>query len=220
MPLTRGTRIGVYEILQALGAGGMGEVYRARDTRLDRVVALKVLLPDRVPDDDARRRFAQEARAASSLNHPNIVTVFDVGSDSGIEYIAMELVPGVSLEHRIPRTGMSVRDLLAVAIPVAGALAKAHAAGLVHRDLKPGNVMVTPDGVVKVLDFGLAKATQPADAAGAASMATLATQTARGVVLGTSAYMSPEQAEAKTVDARSDIFSFGVMLYEMATGRR
>jgi len=212
-----GSRLGAYEVLAKLGEGGMGEVYRARDTRLDREVALKTLLPGRGLDDDARRRFAQEARAASSLNHPNIVTVFDVGSDRGIEFIAMELVPGQSLDQRIPRAGMNVRDLLAVAIPIAGALAKAHTAGLVHRDLKPGNVMVTPDGVVKVLDFGLAKATGPADPTVAASMAT---QTARGVVLGTSAYMSPEQAEAKNVDARSDIFSFGVTLYEMAAGKR
>src|SRR5262249_25168698 len=168
-------------------------------------------------DNEARRRFTQEARLASSLNHPNIVTVFDAGSDSGVEFIAMELVPGQPLDQRIPRGGLSVRELLQVAIPIADALAKAHAAGLVHRDLKPANVMITPEGIVKILDFGLAKLTLQADPHGVAA---IATQTARGVVLGTTAYMSPEQAEARPVDARSDVFSFGVMLYEMAAGQR
>src|SRR5262249_60063753 len=154
MTLAPGTWVGPYEVAAQIGAGGMGEVYRARDSRLDRLVALKILTSDRGLDEEARRRFAQEARLASSLNHPNIVTVFDVGKDHDIEFIAMELVSGQPLDQRIPPAGLSVRDLLHVAIPITAALAKAHSAGLVHRDLKPANVMITAEGIVKVLDFG------------------------------------------------------------------
>jgi len=212
MPITK---LGPYEVLGPLGAGGMGEVHRARDTRLDRLVALKILPADRSFDDEARRRLFQEARSASSLNHPNIVTIYDVGSEGGVDYIAMELITGQSLDQMIPRGGFSLRDLLRLANPIADALTKAHAAGLVHRDLKPANIMTTADGLVKVLDFGLAKATSSSDMA-----ETRVNDTAQGVVLGTASYMSPEQAEGKPVDTRSDIFSFGVMLYEMATGDR
>jgi len=219
-----GTRLGPYEIQERLGAGGMGVVYKARDTRLDRFVALKVLLPDKVGDPERKRRFIQEAKSASALNHPNIVVIYDIGNDAGVDYMAMELVPGKPLDQLIPRNGMRINDLLRSATQVADALAKAHAAQIVHRDLKPANVMVTPDGLVKVLDFGLAKLIQPeqrqGDETATAQTATMGAHTEDGTVLGTTAYMSPEQAEARPIDGRSDVFSFGAMLYEMATGQR
>jgi eukaryotic-like serine/threonine-protein kinase len=221
--MTPGTRLGPYEIVDRLGAGGMGVVYKARDTRLDRLVALKVLLPDKVGDPERKRRFIQEAKSASALNHPNIVVIYDIGEEGGVEYMAMELIPGKPLDQMIPRNGMRFNDLLRSAAQVADALAKAHAAGIVHRDLKPANVMVTPEGLVKVLDFGLAKLIQPADRDGASrddETATMGAHTEDGTVLGTTAYMSPEQAEARQIDGRSDVFSFGAMLYEMATGQR
>ena len=214
-----GSRLGPYEILERLGAGGMGVVYKARDSRLDRLVALKILSADKVGDPERKRRFIQEAKAASALNHPNIVVIYDIGADNGIDYMAMELVPGKPLDQLIPRGGMRISDILRYTAQVAAALATAHAAGIVHRDLKPANVMVTPDGAVKVLDFGLAKLIQPAERAGDET-ATIGAHTEDGTVLGTASYMSPEQAEAKPVDGRSDIFSFGAMFYEMATGQR
>jgi eukaryotic-like serine/threonine-protein kinase len=221
MPLQPGDKLGPYEILASLGSGGMGEVYRARDTRLNRAVALKIIPLSRTGDPERRRRFLQEAKTASSLNHPNIVTIYDIGSDQGVDYLAMELVPGKPLDQLIPRGGFTLQELLRYAIQIADALAKAHAAGITHRDLKPANVMVTPEGVVKVLDFGLAKLQSPSTT----STETIATETIgvvteEGTVIGTAAYMSPEQAEGKPLDPRSDIFSFGAMLYEMATGRR
>jgi len=222
-----GSRLGPYEILERLGAGGMGVVYKARDTRLDRLVALKILTPDKVGDPERKRRFIQEAKAASALNHPNIVVIYDIGNDGGVDYMAMELVPGKPLDQLIPRNGMRLNDLLRAATQVADALAKAHAAQIVHRDLKPANVMVTPDGLVKVLDFGLAKLIQPDrepahqdDETATMATHTMAAHTEDGTVLGTTAYMSPEQAEARAVDGRSDVFSFGAMLYEMASGQR
>ena len=155
-----GQQVGAYQILSLLGAGGMGVVYRARDTRLNRSVAIKVLPADRVSDPERKRRFIQEARAASALNHPNIITLHDIGSESGIDFIVMEYVSGKTLDQRIPRKGMRLNEALKLAIQITDALAKAHSAGIIHRDLKPTNVMVTDDGLVKVLDFGLAKLTE------------------------------------------------------------
>jgi serine/threonine protein kinase/Tol biopolymer transport system component len=220
--LSPGARIGTFEVLAPLGAGGMGEVYRARDTRLSREVALKVLPGDRLSDPTRRARFVQEAKAASALNHPHIVTIHEIESADGIDFIVMELVPGKTLDAVIPKSGMRLGEALRIAIPIADALAAAHAKGIVHRDLKPGNVMVTPDGVVKVLDFGLAKLMQDEEPSGedATTLAARAKISHPGTALGTPAYMSPEQATGATVDARSDIFSFGVVLYEMVTGRR
>ncbi len=223
MPLEPGTLVGPYKIVVLIGTGGMGEVYQARDTRLGREVALKVLPPERVAEPERRQRFLQEAQAASILNHPNIVAIYDIGSQDGFDFIAMEFVDGQTLDHLIPKGGMRVEQALRIAVPVADALARAHAAGIVHRDLKPGNVMVARDGPVKLVDFGLAKlglrlgsgdddSTRTALSSGA--------HTVEGRILGTVSYMSPEQAEGKKVDARSDIFSFGTLLYEMLTGER
>jgi Tol biopolymer transport system component/predicted Ser/Thr protein kinase len=203
-----------YEILEKLGEGGMGVVYKARDTHLERFVAIKVLPPERVADPERKRRFVQEAKAASALNHPNIITIYDISSDQGVDFIAMEYVPGKTLDELIPRRGMRLNDAFKCAIQIADALARAHAVGIVHRDLKPGNVMVDEHGLVKVLDFGLAKLAEPVGGEEAP------TQTEEGAIVGTVAYMSPEQAQGKPVDARSDIFSFGSLLYEMVTGRR
>ena len=219
MTVAPGSRMGPYEIIAPLGAGGMGEVYKARDTRLDRVVAIKVLPPEKTGDAISRLRFIQEAKAASALNHPNIVTVYDVGSEDGVDYIVMEFVDGKTMDQLIPRGGMRVGEILGYATQAADALAKAHLAGIVHRDLKPSNIMISRDGPVKVLDFGLAKfsqSTQPEDDA----TQTLKALTGEGIVVGTVYYMSPEQAEGKPVDTRSDIFSFGAILFEMATGHR
>jgi eukaryotic-like serine/threonine-protein kinase len=219
--LLPGTRLGPYEVLAALGAGGMGEVYRARDSRLGREVAIKVLPAERLADEDRRQRFVQEARAASALNHPNIVTIYEIESAEGFDFIVMEYVPGHTLDDLIAKQRMSLGELLRIAIPLADALAAAHAAGIVHRDLKPANVMVTPQGVVKVLDFGLAKLLHE-DAAGP-EQARADAETIRilpGAVAGTPGYMSPEQAVGGPVDPRSDVFSLGTLLYEMATSRR
>ncbi len=222
MPLANGARLGPYEVLAPLGSGGMGEVYRARDTRLGREVAVKVLPAERMADEHRRARFVQEARAASALNHPHIVTVHDIASAEGTDFIVMELVPGKTLDALIPRHGMRLGEVLRIAIPLADALAAAHGAGIVHRDLKPANVMVTPEGVVKVLDFGLAKLTQAEEGAreDATTLDARAKLSDPGTVAGTPAYMSPEQASGGKVDARSDVFAFGAVLYEMVTGRR
>ena len=212
--LAAGRCISNYRVISKLGAGGMGEVYLAEDTRLGRRVALKVL-PRELAGDPARKaRLIHEARAASALNHPNIVTLYDIGSEGGIDFLVMEYVAGKPLAELIPRQGMPVKEALRCAVQIADALANAHAAGIVHRDLKPGNVMVAAEGLVKVLDFGLAKF------AGAPGEETPTRLTTEGALLGTLGYMSPEQAEGKPVDARSDIFSFGALLYEMVTGRR
>jgi len=220
--LAPGARIGTFEILAPLGAGGMGEVYRARDTRLGREVAIKVLPGERLSDPTRRARFVQEAKAASALNHPHIVTIHEIESADGIDFIVMEVVPGTTLDARIPKSGMRLSEALRVAIPIADALGAAHAKGIVHRDLKPSNVMVTPDGIVKVLDFGLAKLTESDEGSSedATTLEGRAGLSQAGVAAGTPAYMSPEQAAGGAVDARSDIFSFGTVLYEMVTGRR
>lgn len=198
----------------------MGAIYRALDTRLERTVALKVLRPETLDDPDRKRRFAREARAASALNHPNIVTIYDIDSDGGVDFIAMEHVEGESLQRRIAEPRVPLDEVLRYARGIAEALAAAHAAGIVHRDVKPANVMVTRSGQVKVLDFGLAKVAGPSAPDGETSTRSLSLQTQEGVVLGTVAYMSPEQAEGRAVDARSDVFSFGVLLFEMLCGRR
>ncbi len=214
-----------YRIEAKLGAGGMGVVYKAVDSRLGRTAAIKVL-SNVALSPERERRFAQEAKAASSLNHPNIVTIYDIDTQEvdgkPLQYIAMEYVAGDTLDHLIGRKGLRIRDVLKYAVQMADALAAAHAVGIVHRDLKPANVIVTPQGLVKILDFGLAKLTEPAEPDAYAE--TLHGQgsplTEEGTILGTVAYMSPEQAEGKKVDARSDVFSFGAVLYEMATGQR
>ncbi|MEO8370533.1 MAG: protein kinase [Candidatus Solibacter sp.] len=207
-----GRSIAHFEIVGRLGEGGMGAVYKARDRHLDRDVALKVLLPETLSRPDLRRRFVQEAKAASALNHPNIIHVYDVDEAGGELFIAMEYVAGRTLDQEISHRGLPLRQALGYAVPIASALAKAHASGIVHRDLKPTNIMITEEHTVKVLDFGLAKLTEdrPEDLTG----------TREGTVLGTAAYMSPEQAEGRPVDPRSDIFSFGAVLYEMVTGER
>jgi Tol biopolymer transport system component/tRNA A-37 threonylcarbamoyl transferase component Bud32 len=215
-----GQTIGHYEILEKLGQGGMGVVYKARDTQLDRFVALKILLPDKVANPERKLRFVQEAKAASALNHPNIVTIHEIGSEDGADFIVMEFIAGRTLDRVIPRGGLKLAELLNYAIPIADALARAHAAGIVHRDLKPGNIIVGEDGVTKLLDFGLAKLSTLHDASDAELTRPEAPETEEGSLLGTVSYMSPEQAEARKVDARSDIFSFGAVLYEMATGQR
>jgi eukaryotic-like serine/threonine-protein kinase len=222
MPLSPGSHLGPYEVLALIGAGGMGEVYRARDPRLGRDVAIKVLPHDRVADESRRQRFIQEAKAASALNHPHIITIHEIESADGRDFIVMELVRGKSLDALIPRHGMRLGEVLRIAIPVADALAAAHARGIVHRDLKPANVMVGSDGAVKVLDFGLAKLTATGSAPDEDTQTTVAAEglSAPGTIAGTAAYMSPEQASGGEVDSRSDIFSFGTMLYEMGTGAR
>jgi len=199
----------------------MGEVYRARDPRLGRDVAIKVLPADRLADPTRRARFEQEARAVAAFSHPHIVTIYEIESSEGRDFIVMELVHGKTLDALIPHAGMRLGETLRIAIPLADALAAAHAAGIVHRDLKPGNVMVTPEGVAKILDFGLAKLIH-SDNSGEddTTLDARARLSRPGTVAGTPAYMSPEQATGGAVDARSDVFSFGALLYEMVTGRR
>ena len=220
MTLVAGSRLGPYEILAPLGAGGMGEVYRARDARLGREVALKVLPAELSEDRDRLSRFEQEARSASALNHPNIVTVHDIGRSDSTSYIAMELVDGRTLRELSAAGALPVRRVLAIVCQIADGLAKAHAAGIVHRDLKPENVMVSKDGFVKILDFGLAKLVEP-ESGQVSVMPTLAKpETHPGVVMGTVGYMSPEQASGEPLDFRSDQFSLGSILYEIATGQK
>jgi eukaryotic-like serine/threonine-protein kinase len=220
MALAPGTRLGHYEILDTLGAGGMGEVYRALDATLGRQVALKILPPDLAHDPMRIDRFRREARTVAALSHPHIVTIHSVEHDpaAGVHFLTMELVEGVSLDRQLPAEGLPAAKLLDLAWALADALVAAHDRGIVHRDLKPGNVMVTADGRVKVLDFGLAKSGDPAGRTGA-DAETIA-RTVAGTVLGTVPYMSPEQVEGRTVDARSDLFSLGVLLHEAATGAR
>ncbi len=220
MNLTPGTRLGPYEIVAPLGAGGMGDVYRARDTRLGREVAIKILSPDRALTDDRRQRFLQEARAVSSLNHPHIVTLHDIGQHEGQDYLVMEYVAGRTLDQVIGHRGLPAGEALRFAIPLADALAQAHAAGILHRDIKPSNVMVTEEGVVKVLDFGLAKLVAPGGSGDDLTATAPGVVTREGTVAGTPAYMSPEQVEGKALDARSDVFSVGAVLYELVTGVR
>src|SRR5271157_2423315 len=209
--ISPGSRLGPYEVVSFAGAGGMGEVYKARDTRLNRTVAIKVLPPLAAGDAERRRRFLREARAASALNHPNIVTLYDVVSEDGRDSIVMEYVEGKTLADRIGRKGLLLRDALHYAIQIADALAAAHAAGIVHRDVKPGNILVTEKGSVKVLDFGLAKLAGQEGVPASTQTASLA---------GTPGYLAPEQIEGRPADTRSDIFAFGCILYELLSGRR
>src|SRR5262245_18352478 len=223
-----GQTLGHYRIDTKLGEGGMGVVYRAFDTHLDRAVAIKVLRPDATASPDRKRRFVQEAKSASALNHPGIVHIYDIDSanlpEGPTDFIAMEFVSGKTLDQYIGKSGLSLKDALKYGIQIADALARAHAAGIVHRDLKPANIIVADDGRVKLLDFGLAKLTEAIDGDPEGAAATMAAQgaprTEEGAILGTVAYMSPEQAECRKVDGRSDIFSFGSVMYEMLTGRR
>src|SRR4051794_40493260 len=210
MPLQTGTRLGPYEVLSLIGAGGMGEVYRARDPRLDREVAIKVLPADRLADEDRRRRFVQEAKAASALNHPHIITIYEIESADDNDFIVMEYVRGKSLDALIPPQGMRLNEALRIAIAVADALGAAHAHRIIHRNLKPANVIVGTDGTVKVLDFGLAKLTRCEPEPGEPTLTDIgeAGLSTPGRIAGTAGYMSPEQATGQTVDSRSDIFSF------------
>ncbi|MCI0415368.1 protein kinase [bacterium] len=221
MALQQGTQLGPYEIVSPIGSGGMGEVYRARDTRLDRTVAIKVLSSDLSSDSELRGRMQREARAISSLNHPHICTLYDIGQESGIDFLVMEFLQGESLAERLRKGPLPLIELLRYAMEIADALEKAHREGIVHRDLKPGNIMLTKSGA-KLLDFGLAKMRPQAEKSDAVS--TLPTRhdpvTKKGVVLGTFQYMAPEQLEGKDADSRTDLFAFGAVLYEMATGKR
>ena len=213
-----GQTISHYHVTAKLGVGGMGEVYRATDTKLGRDVALKVLPEEMARDPKRLARFQREARAVAALNHPQIVTIFSVEEAEGVHFFTMELVEGQPLDRLIPKQGFPLDRIIEIVTPLAEALSAAHEKGIVHRDLKPANVMVTGDGRVKVLDFGLAKETQP-KVVGDATLS-FAAKTEAGVVMGTPAYMSPEQVTGDVVDHRTDIFSLGVMLYEMATGQR
>ena len=223
MLFSAGARLGPYEILSPLGHGGMGEVYKARDSRLNRLVALKVLPDTAALDPERRDRFEREARAVAALNHPHIVTIHSVETVEGVPLLTMELVEGRALSEVIPKGGLALAEFLKIAIAVSEAVAAAHQKGITHRDLKPGNVMVGErehDGRIKVLDFGLAKLADASHDARARRPFRPPAATGEGRILGTAAYMSPEQAEGKPVDARSDLFSLGAMLYEMATGQR
>jgi len=214
-----GTTLGHYRIVEKIGAGGMGEVYRAHDERLDRDVAIKVLPAEVSDDPDRLARFEREAKAVAALNHPNIVTLHTIEEADGHRFITMEYVTGHTLAELIPRDGMALTRVLETAIPLAGALAAAHEKGVIHRDLKPSNVMVDDEGRVKILDFGLAKL-RPEPSSTDGSEVMTETLTREGHVMGTLPYMPPEQLRGERVDARADLYSFGVMLYEMATGDR
>ena len=220
MSIKPGTRIGSYEVTSPLGAGGMGVVYRARDLQLQRDVALK-LLPDRFADNaDRMARFQREAQVLAALNHPNVAQVYGLEKAVGSSCIVMELVDGETLAERLKRGPLSASEATDIARQIVDALEAAHERGIVHRDLKPSNIKITPGGVVKVLDFGLAKAATGVGAAvGASGVPTQISASLEGVVMGTPAYMSPEQARGQTVDARSDIWAFGCVLFEMLTGR-
>src|SRR6516225_7167810 len=222
MALAPGTRLGAYEILTLIGVGGMGEVYRARDSRLNRDVAIKALPSEVAADPDRLARFEREAQLLASLNHPSIAQIHGVDDSSGTPALVMELVEGPTLADRIAKGSIPLDEALPIAKQIAEALEAAHEQGIIHRDLKPANIKVRPDGTVKVLDFGLEKAFDPASASSGHAMnsPTITARTVHGVILGTAAYVSPEQAVGKSVDKRTDIWAFGVVLMEMLTGRR
>src|SRR5450631_1174630 len=221
MALTAGTKLGPYEILAPLGAGGMGEVYRARDTRLDRTVAIKILPAAFAADADRLDRFEHEARLLSTVNHPNILAIHDVGAQDGVHYLVSEFLEGQTLREKMNAGPLSQRRVIEYALEMAKGLAAAHHKGIVHRDLKPDNIFVTKDGRVKILDFGLAKQSFTAEM-GSAENATMTgpTPTTPGTVMGTAGYMSPEQVRGQAVDYRSDLFSLGAILYEMISRKR
>ena len=224
MTLASGLKLGPYEIVAPLGAGGMGEVYRARDSRLDRTVAIKILPAHLSHDLEAKERFDREARSISSLSHPNICHLYDVGEQDGTSYLVMEYLEGETLADRLRKGPLPFDQFLKIAIEICEGLEKAHRSGVVHRDLKPGNIMLTKNGT-KLMDFGLAKAIptatpSPDPTASFDTPATGQPLTAHGTVVGTFQYMAPEQLEGREADARSDIFSLGAVLYEMVTGRR
>src|SRR5215470_3463857 len=218
--LSVGAKLGPYEILAPIGAGGMGEVYRAKDPRLGRDVAIKVLPVSVSADADRLRRFEQEAQAAGILNHPNITAVYDIGSHDGATYVVQELLEGETLRSVLAGGRLSQRKAIDYSLQIVHGLAAAHEKGIVHRDLKPENIFVTNDGRVKLLDFGLAKLTHTEEGSGATNLPTATAGTEPGVVLGTLGYMSPEQVRGRPADARSDIFAFGAILYEMLSGKR
>ncbi|MBI5265782.1 MAG: serine/threonine-protein kinase, partial [candidate division Zixibacteria bacterium] len=220
MTLSAGQKLGPYEILSPAGAGGMGEVYKAKDTRLDRVVAIKILPSHSADNPDLRQRFEREAKAISSLNHPNICTLYDIGQLDGSDYLVMEFIDGETLASRLQQGPLPVAEVLRFATQIADALDRAHRQGLIHRDLKPGNIMLTKEGA-KLLDFGLARL-RPAGGVveGVSGITRTTPLTGEGTILGTLQYMAPEQLEGKEADARSDLFAFGAVLYEMATGKR
>jgi eukaryotic-like serine/threonine-protein kinase len=220
MALTTGKKLGPYEIQNPIGAGGMGEVYSAHDSRLNRTVAVKILPAMFSADRERLNRFSQEARAAAALNHPNILSIYDIGEDAGAPYIVSELLEGETLRDRLRTGPLPLRKAIEYALQIARGLAAAHEKGIVHRDLKPENLFLTEDGRVKILDFGLAKLTRPESLASDAEMATIQAATEAGMVMGTVGYMSPEQVRGKASDARSDIFAFGAILYEMISGKR
>ncbi len=221
MSLPAGARLGPYEVIAPLGAGGMGEVYKARDTRLDRTVAVKVLPTRAIPTEAERQRFVREARAISQLQHPHICALFDVGREGDTDFLVMELVDGESLQARLARGPLPVQDVLRHGAEIASALDRAHKNGIAHRDLKPGNVMLTKSGI-KLIDFGLARsiaATVPASGSEAATATAHAALTGEGAVVGTPQYMAPEQLEGKPADARTDVFALGGVLHEMVAGK-
>ena len=225
MTLTTGTRIGVYQVTGMLGAGGMGEVYRARDTKLDRDVALKVLPEAFTSDPERLARFEREAKVLASLNHPNIGGIHGFEDSGDVRALVLELIEGPTLADRIGQGPIPIDEALPIATQIAEALEAAHEAGVIHRDLKPANIKVRPDGVVKVLDFGLAKAFQPDESADpnmsvSPTISLTAAATQIGMVIGTAAYMAPEQASGRPIDKRADIWAFGAVLYEMLTGTR
>ena len=213
---TGDSRIGPYKIVRSLGVGGMGRVYLARDERLNRLVAVKLLSDYHADEAEKSRRFRREALAASALNHPNILTVYEVGSFEGNDFIATEFVDGKTLSEFIKRDNISLLSKLDIFIQISNALAAAHSSGIIHRDIKPANIMIRSDGLVKVLDFGIAKYSELAESSAQVSLL----ETAPGTVVGTAAYMSPEQARGLPTDARTDIWSLGVIIYELMCGRR
>ena len=220
MPVEPGQTLLHYRLVEKIGEGGMGVVWKAEDTKLDREVALKILPTELAADPDRRHRFEREAKAVAALNHPNIVTIHSVEEADGVHFLTMELVRGIPLADAIPKEGQPLGRFFDLAVPIADALSEAHRNGITHRDLKPQNVMVSPEGRVKILDFGLAKLREAGQTGTDGTQLPTVAVTQEGKILGTVAYMSPEQAEGKPVDHRSDIFSLGVLLYEMATGRR
>src|SRR6266581_2869040 len=221
--LLPGARLGRYEIRSHIGSGGMGEVYLAQDTTLDRKVALKVLPEDVASNRQRMQRFVQEAKAASALNHPNIITIHEIGTEPGAHFMVTEFIDGENLRHHLRHAPLTLTEAIEIAMQIASALSSAHAAGIIHRDIKPENIMLRRDGIVKVLDFGLAKLTELTEGQVERSVDTQAPthaliKTEPGVVMGTVSYMSPEQARGIPADARTDIFSLGILIYEMTAG--